>query len=161
LNRKAVLYDYFSAKTKILKKGKTIKVKLAPFRKDDLFAVQKTGDWTYWIISPLTPSGIALLGDVHQFVPTGKKRLNRLDSFPGGLRTEVLFAKGEETVGLLGYAKKMPEIVEQKGHAKLISFDQKSGLFRVKVSPNTRDPWQKSPRGDWIKTATLKIVAGR
>jgi len=159
LNQSAVLYDYFSGKAKILKKGKKLKRKLAAYRLDDPLGAKKTDDWAYFVLAPLTPSGIALIGDVHKFVPAGKKRLNRLDPFPGGLKAEVLFAKGEQEGELLGFAKKKPTILAQKGRAELISFDRKSGLFRVRVSPDVHTSWQKSPGGNWIKTAALKIVA--
>ncbi len=157
----AVLYDYFSGEIRVLKKRKQVKVKLAARNLEDKLGAKKTDDWGYWILSPLGQSGIALIGDTGKFVTAGKKRINRVDPFPGGLKAEVIFAKGEKEVNLLGFAKKRPKISVQKGRASLLSFNKNSGLFRVNVSPDPNSPWQTTPRNDLIKTVALEIVAGK
>ncbi len=157
LNQNAVLYNYFTGKVRILKKGKKIKWKLAAQALNDPFGAKKTGDWAYFVLAPLVRSGVALLGDVHQFVPAGKKRINRIDPTSNGLKTEVLFARGESEVELLGFARHRPKIFAQKGQANLISFDKKTGLFHAKVSPDAAVPWQKTPHGNLIKTVAVEI----
>jgi len=157
LKQPSVLYNYFSGEIRVLKKGKRVKEKLAARNFEDKLGAKKTDDWEYWILSPVEKSGIALIGDAGKFVTAGKERINRLDAFTGGLKTEVLFAKGEKEIELLGFAKAKPQISVEKGQANLLAFDKKSGLFRVKVSPDPRSPWQKTPHGDLIKTVPLVI----
>lgn len=62
-----------------------------------------TNGGTYFIIVPLGPSGIALLGDTNKFVTRGKKRISSI-SDDGLLRATVVFAPGETNVALCGYA---------------------------------------------------------
>ncbi len=161
VKRDVVLYDYFSGKIRLLKKGKRAKVKLAARSTEDKLGAKKTGDWGYWVASPVGKSGIALIGDVGKFVTAGKKRINRVDSFPSELKAEVIFAKGENEIELLGFARERPEIVVKNGRAGTVAFDGKTGLFRVKISPDAKSPWQKTPRGVRIKTVALEIVAGK
>ena len=157
LKQSSVLYNYFSGEIRVLKKGKQVKAKLAARNFKDKLGAKKTDDWEYWILSPVGKSGIALIGDAGKFITAGKERINRLDAFTGGLKTEVLFAKGEREIELLGFAKAKPQISVEKGQANLLAFDKKSGLFRVEVSPDPRSPWQKTPHGDLIKTVPLVI----
>ena len=156
-----VVYNYFSGKCRVVKKGKRIKIKLAGWNESDKWGAKKTDDWGYWVLSPIGQSEIALIGDAGKFVCAGKNRINRIDSLPDGIRVEVLFAKGEKKIELLGFAKKQPSTRAQNGQAELLSFDQKSGLFRVEVIPDSGIPYHKTRRGNWIKTVALKITTGK
>ncbi len=69
--------------------------------KDDL-PVEK---YTYYIIAPVTSSGIAFLGDAGKITATGKQRIASIVSSGKNLQVKVLFAKGESSVTLTGYCK--------------------------------------------------------
>jgi len=135
LKQRAILYDYFSGKIRVLKNGKRVRVKLAARDTTDKLGAKKTDDWGYWIVSPVGASGIALIGDVGKFVTAGKKRLAVLADSPEGLKADVWFAPRENQVELLGFAQSRPRVRAENGRAGAVQFDSRSGLFRVAISP--------------------------
>lgn len=62
--------------------------------------------YTYYIVAPVTPVGIAFLGDEGKIVSTGRERIQELASSPDRLTVDVAFAKGESAVTLHGYYEK-------------------------------------------------------
>lgn len=88
-----VVYNPASHKAQVLKRGETFH--------DDL-----SGDrYRYYVIALITRSGIAFLGNAGKIAATGKKRISQLRATHNQLQVEVVFAKGERTVTLQGYAK--------------------------------------------------------
>ena len=71
--------------------------------------------FTYFIIAPVSPSGIALFGDQGKITSTGKQRIANLVEKKGMFRVKVLFAKGESLVTIYGYSKN--PIICSKGTA--------------------------------------------
>jgi hypothetical protein len=94
----------------------------------DLF---KNESYTYYIIAPVTSSGIAFFGDTGKIVGTGKKRISLLNDSHGSLAVTVLFAKGESSVVLSGYSDK--PVSADKGE---INFDKTTHLFSLTLSSN-------------------------
>jgi uncharacterized protein (TIGR03437 family) len=91
------------------------------------------GNLNYYVAVPIGASGIAFLGDTGHFVPLGKKRIAQVaDS--GVLQATVLFAAGEKTRTLRGYAPAAPGVSAVKGSAGAVSFDAGTHLFSVPVS---------------------------
>ena len=82
--------------------------------------------YVYYIIAPITGSGIAFLGDGGKIVSTGKKRIANLISAAKKLQVKVVFAKDESTITLRGYGTH--EVVSDKGK---ISWDSKTHLFTL------------------------------
>ena len=61
--------------------------------------------FSYYIVAPVTASGIAFLGDAGKITATGKKRISSINASANKLQVKVLFAKGESSVVLQGYAE--------------------------------------------------------
>src|SRR5262249_14531251 len=92
------------------------------------------GDIAYYVAVGIGPSGIAFLGDANKFVSLGRKRISDVAD-DGSLRATISFAAGEDWVTLQGYCPSAPIVVAQRGEAGPVSYDSKSGLFKVIVSP--------------------------
>jgi hypothetical protein len=82
--------------------------------------------YVYYIIAPITSTGIAFLGDTGKIAATGKKRIAGIEVAGKALRVTVLFAKGESTVTLRGYSGH--PIAADRG---TIRFDASSHLFEL------------------------------
>lgn len=59
--------------------------------------------YAYYMIAPVTPCGIAFLGEENKIVGTGKKRIADMKASGNQIQMKVLFAKGEDEVELHGY----------------------------------------------------------
>jgi hypothetical protein len=59
--------------------------------------------FAYFMIAPVTVSGIAFFGEKSKICGTGKKRIAEMASSNKQLRVNVRFAKGEDRVQLSGY----------------------------------------------------------
>jgi hypothetical protein len=115
-----------------------------------------TDDWAYYIVVPISRSGIALFGDAGMFVPNGVKRISALDDTPSRLTATVTFASHEESVRLFGYAPKRPTVAAVQGSVGDVTFDAETGRFEVSVAPS---PDQKSeqPGDDSVRRATVSL----
>ena len=87
----AVVYDPGRGALSVVKPGGSFRGDLSedPYR--------------YYVVAPLTPTGIAFLGDENKIARTGKKRVRRLSVEGDQLYVELLFAPGEKSVTLQGY----------------------------------------------------------
>ena len=54
--------------------------------------------WSYRVLCPLLPGGVALFGDVSKFATMGDRRIAGVELREGALRCEVLGAPGEHVV---------------------------------------------------------------
>ena len=117
----AYVYDYFHNTGMVIQPG-------AEFRA----LVDYAG--SYYLIAPIGPSGIALLGDLGKFVSCGKKRIEQL-SDSGNLQVLVQFAPGEEFVALRVYSATQPQVSASSG---TVGRPQNHGenLYRVVVHPD-------------------------
>ena len=96
--------------------------------------VQKLTDGrSYDILVPVGARGIALVGDVGKFVTLGKKRFASLDDLDGRLEATLVFAPGEDSVTLVGWASDEPG-VGSTGPFDL-AWDAATGVFRLRISP--------------------------
>jgi hypothetical protein len=80
------------------------------------------------------PSGVAFLGDEGKRVMLGKKRIASV-SDDGSLHVRVIFAPGEETVRLHGFAAERPKIEVEAGRAGTLEYQSATGEFHLPVSP--------------------------
>jgi hypothetical protein len=84
--------------------------------------------YAYYIIAPVTPAGIAFLGDAGKIAATGKKRIAGIRMSGKTLQVDVLFAKGESMVTLRGYSERA--VIADKG---TINRDAATHLFTLSL----------------------------
>ncbi|HVT11730.1 MAG TPA: hypothetical protein VHE55_05650 [Fimbriimonadaceae bacterium] len=120
LDAKAYLYDFATGKGRFVD----------PDRKPAI-AIGDSG-YAYFMLAPVSKSGIVLLGDLGKFVPTGKLRIPAIDDRADGLQLTVAFAPGEGPVELEGVSPRSPRVAG----AELLRYDAATGRFAVRVQPN-------------------------
>ena len=91
--------------------------------------------WSYWTISPIGPSKMALIGDVDKFIPTGKQRIAEVKDDGQSLDVAVAFAANERDVTLALYAPAAP--VASTGE---VAYDSKTQIARVKIHTDKGQP---------------------
>ena len=127
MSSNAYVYDYFNETGIVVTAGNSFN-----FTTTTPDAI--TGG-SYFIVSPIGPSGIAFVGDVNKFVTAGKKRISVL-SDSGSLQVTVAFAAGENDVTLLGYSPLYaPQVTVSNGSTGPVSYNN-SRQFTVSVSPD-------------------------
>jgi hypothetical protein len=112
------------------------------------------------VVVPVSRSGVALFGDADKFVPDGRKRIAALEDAPQRLTATVLFAPGEDSVRLFGYAPRPPAVKAQEGSSGEVSFDGKTGRFEVRVSPGPAPgpaPAASGPSEDPVRRAIVSF----
>ena len=92
-------------------------------------------DTAYYVVSPVGQSGIAFLGEQGKLAPLGSKRISDW-SDDGMLSVSVLFASGETSVTLTGYAPSAPVAMADTGTVGAVQYDASSKRFTVSVSPS-------------------------
>jgi hypothetical protein len=115
-NGQVYVFDYFTGAGQIAGAGDTI----TPLQSDG---------WSYQVVSPVGISGIAVIGDIGQFVTLGKKRIAAL-SDDGVVHLTVTFAPGETSRTITGYSPDLP-----RASAGRLVYDAGSGRFGVTVMP--------------------------
>ncbi|HWB97611.1 MAG TPA: hypothetical protein VG672_12940, partial [Bryobacteraceae bacterium] len=116
------IYNYFNGSGRLASARETFSEPLANNR-------------AYYVVVPVGPSQIAFLGDRQQLVPLGKKRIAELTD-DGTASATVLFAVGESSRTLFGYAPTAPSIQAVKGSVGAVSYDSTSQIFTVSVAPD-------------------------
>ncbi len=123
ISKKMFLYDYFAGTGKIVKPEDSLSLSFAQ------------DSYCYAILSPIGTTGIAFIGDPEKFVTCGKKRIEQLVETKGVLRATILVAKGEQSVTVCGYARKMPQFLIRGGFLSTGSFDKANHIFRLEINP--------------------------
>lgn len=116
------VYNYFTGQGKLAGPSDTVSEPMI-------------NDRAYYIIAPVNDSGMALLGDLNQFVSLGKKRISDVQD-NGDIQATVLFAAGETSRAIRGYASRAPRVSAVHGSAGDVTYDSSSQLFRVDVMPD-------------------------
>jgi hypothetical protein len=73
--------------------------------------------YTYYLVAPVTPNGIAFLGDFGKIASTGRQRIAGMGPSKNALHVKVAFASGEKSVTLHGHYEK--PITSDKGNLTL------------------------------------------
>jgi hypothetical protein len=120
LHTRVYVYDYFSRRGTMLNPGKA-------------FTESLTNEYSYFIVVPIGPSGIAFLGDREQLVSLGKQRISKLTD-NGKVRVTIAFATGEHSRIVQGYSPTTPVIRSIKGKVGTPTYDTAAHLFGVPVS---------------------------
>jgi len=115
------------------------------------------GGSAYFIVVPMSRSGIALFGDAGMFVPDGAKRISALEDTPRRLIATVIFAPHEESVQLFGYAPKRPTVAAVQGAVGDVTFDAETGRFEVKLAPSP-DQQGEQPGDDPVRRAIVSFA---
>ena len=114
VNGKTVVYDPLTNEMKLVNSGA------------DYSSHLSNNLYSYYILAPLTSSGIAFFGDAGKIASTGKKRIAAIQDNPGMLKVEVLFAAGETSVELEGYSSRA--VTSDKGEIK---YNSQTHLFNL------------------------------
>jgi hypothetical protein len=93
-------------------------------------AVQPSG--SYYVVAPVGPSGIALVGDAGKFVSTGRQRIQFEDA--GTLNVSVEFAPGERSTTVWGYSPAAPVMTRARGSMSL-TYNSASQVFMIAIGP--------------------------
>lgn len=91
-------------------------------------------DVGYYVLSPVGPSGIAMLGDKGQFVTLGKKRIPALRD-RGAAELAVSFAAGETARTIFGYSPTPVAAEAVAGTQGGLMWDSTTQMFTVNVHP--------------------------
>ena len=102
---------------------------------DATFSDRIAGRYGYYIVTPVSTSGIALLGDTRQFVPMGRQRIAQVQD-DGEVEVTVNFAAGEAGRVIEGYSIKPPTVTAETGTAGAVKFDTTAKRFRFSVGPD-------------------------
>jgi hypothetical protein len=90
----------------------------------------------YYVVAPVGPSGIAVLGDKGHFVSMGKKRITNITD-DGTVHLSVAFAGGETLRTIHGYSPNPPDVAVGDGSAGPVAYDSTSQRFSFQVGPGT------------------------
>jgi len=123
VNQPVYLYDYFSGSGQVV-------------NPEDNLERAITGDALYLVAAPIGPSQMAVVGDVDQFVPMGKKRIAALTD-DGVVHLTVNFADGETVRTITGYSPYVPAANATTGSIAHKAYDAASQQFRISVTPGS------------------------
>ena len=115
------IYDYFGGKLQRVEDG------------GDFSTVLSAGASGYYVVAPVGPGGVALLGDAGKFVSNGRQRIAYLDDKPGQLGVVVNFAANEGPVTLHGGSAQPVEAVLNDGTPLPVQYEPVTGHFTVVV----------------------------
>ena len=125
-----VVYNYFTHSLSHLSAGQALEVKL------------HSNQWQYDIVAPEQTNGVAVLGDLKQFVPMGRQRIADAAVTATGIKLTVSIAKGEQSVTVTGYSNRGISATVHNGSIST-SADGRTGLFTVTVRPGGLTPMVK------------------
>ena len=140
----AYVYDVRRKRAQRLAPGETFAFHLAP------------RGTAYFIVVPVSRSGIALLGDTGKFVSDGRKRIPSLTDEPRQLTATVTFAAGEDSLRLFGYAAHRPVVTALRGSAGVLSYAPDTGRFEVSVSADGQVT-REEPGDDVVRQAVVAL----
>jgi hypothetical protein len=89
--------------------------------------------WAYFVVAPVTRSGIALLGDQSKFVTMGRKRISKVEETAEEIRATIEFAPGEQSVPLFGFAATEPNCGGDRVGFDRSGYSAKTGEFRFDI----------------------------
>jgi hypothetical protein len=148
VNQQVYVYDYFAKTARRLGPHESCSALLAP-----------KGS-AYYVVAPISKSGIAFLGDATKFVGTGKQRIASVQDQPGRLSVQLVLAENEKSVVLHGYSAAAPRASVSGGVSDPLQYDSAAGHFSIEVRADTTTPVDKSS-GDPVRQVTVVFQTGR
>jgi hypothetical protein len=110
----------------------------------------------YFIVVPVSRSGIALVGDEGKLVPDGRRRIAALDDAAGRLTATVIFAPADGAVRLVGFATHEPVVNAIEGTVGEVTFAPRTGRFTAVVSPAPVE-LREAPGNDSVRRAVVSF----
>ncbi len=101
----------------------------------DVYNLPLQGGWGYAIVTPVGPSGMALVGDTEQIATAGRRRIGRF-SDDGRLHISIRFAAGEKAQTISVYAPHEPHTSMVAGRLEKESYETTAKLLQLTVAPN-------------------------
>lgn len=123
----AYVYDYFNGTGTVVSASNT-------FNFTTTMPANSTNG-SYFVVVPIGPSGIALVGDTNKFVTLGKKRISTMVD-AGVLKVTASFAAGESNLTLTGYAPSAPYIGALSGSFGAMNYDPTTHFFSINLAPD-------------------------
>ena len=111
----------------------------------------------YFEVAPIRDNGLVFFGDQGKYVSNGRQRIAAVASVTGGVAVTVIFAKGENTVTVFGFAPRLPKVRTRRDEAGEVAYDSGTGRFSVQVSPPSPEP----SGSDQLREAKLEIVISK
>jgi hypothetical protein len=109
----------------------------------------------YYEIAPIGKSGVAFFGDQGKYVSNGRQRIVHIRDSSENLMVAVLFAAGEKSVRVFGYAKEKPDVSAASGSVGDLDYDKKTGRFSVDVMPASK---VSNLEGDFTQGAIITFT---
>ncbi|PWT89371.1 MAG: hypothetical protein C5B56_07220 [Proteobacteria bacterium] len=109
-------YDYFNKRGVLVEPGESLS-----------FSVPD--DASYWIVAPVGPSGVAVLGDVVRFVSNGRQRVASLRD-TGTVTMQLILADGEDRLQLHGFSPAPPRIHAAGASVENLAYDSATRHFQ-------------------------------
>jgi hypothetical protein len=147
VNGPAYVYDYFAGTGALLPEKGAFS---APLGRDAA---------AFYVVAPVSKSGIAFLGDKDKFVGTGRQRIASLQDEPGRLTVEVVLAADEKSVVLQGFAAAAPTAAVLAGEDDNLQYDPVTRRFTIVVKPDAATPVDRSGR-DPVRRMTVVLLTG-
>ena len=94
-----------------------------------------TDGWAYQVLTPVTHSGLALLGDTDKIVPLGRAVVADLAASGNGLTAAIQFARGETMQTISGYAARRPAVKAISGAVTDLTYSEQTHIFSAQVTP--------------------------
>ncbi len=92
--------------------------------------------WAYQVLTPVTNSGLALLGDTGKIAPMGRAVVADLTASGSGLTATIQFARGEKTRTISGYASRRPAVKAVSGAVRGVTYSELTHIFTAQVTPD-------------------------
>ena len=97
---------------------------------DEIGGVLSREGWSYHVLAPVLPTGLAVVGDVERFVPAGDARIEVAATDTGA---RVVVKGAGEAVTLTGWADAAPTV-----DGAATSFDPATGIWEAAVQVPSR-----------------------
>jgi hypothetical protein len=92
--------------------------------------------WSYFVVAPIAPSGIALTGDSGKITTAGRRRISAIEDKSDSESVTVKFAAAEKSITLTGYAARQPAVtVAIGGTSSPVKFDAATHQFTAEITP--------------------------
>jgi hypothetical protein len=122
LSGQTYAYDYFSGTGRLIQGG-------------ELSEKLGADGWSYWVLAPVGPSRMALIGDTGKFITRGKQRITAIQDTPAGLNASLAFAPKEEVVTVAVYAPAEPSVHVTNGTCRKLTYDSATKIARAEITP--------------------------
>jgi len=100
----------------------------------DLVSQPMPAGKAFFVVAPIGPSGVALIGDQGHFVTMGSRRVTSAFD-DGAAHMTVAFTSGETVRTIRGYAPRLPLVTATEGAAAPVQYDTTSQQFTVDLWP--------------------------